>query len=199
MRRQLSNLYSYKGWQVIAMPLLGILAVLVLLDMLWPDFEEAQERIESLERRLSAAETLFLRKSEFQTRVETAEGVLGEGRSKYFESSEVDASRKAFLDAVTTIFASLVVPSLNIVPAVDSTEQGDLIVMKIAVSFDASPSQLARFETLILSQPKAIHVESVSIAPSMGGGSGGGVLRVSCTLKSAHIRSGLFRDQKNSP
>lgn len=199
MRRQLSILYREKGWQVFALPLLAALTTLVLLDLAWPGVQEAQERIESFERRLASAQLLVSRKPQFQNSVEAAEAVLSEGRSRYFESPDPEASRKAFLDVVTAIFASLNVPSVNIVPETAPTEQGDVIIMKIGVSFDASPSQLARFESLILAQSKVIHVESVSVTATMIGPSSSGVLRVLCTLKSAHIYAGLFPDHKSSP
>lgn len=194
MGETLRLLYKFKGWYVFAPPLIIILLGLIGVDNFWRSYIKNSERIDSLEMRIERATALVSLKTQWQNRIDAANVTLKTAQSNYFVSPTVAESRAAFLSTVTSIVAEMNLPKISINELTAAEDAKDVVPMQIALSFDASPAQLARLEARLAEQPKTINFQAMtlSIANGLAGAPGAGLLNVTYQLQSIHINSNLF-------
>lgn len=193
MFQRLTLLRQLRGWHVFAVPVVLLLLCLVLWDAMAPEFFDRQDRIELLERNALATQKLLAQRADLEGDVERRTALIAEWRPVSFVSEGVDKSQVQFADWVRAQLAPLNLVSLNVEPVANSVDTAaDGGFMQLRVTFDASPSQLARAEQSLVGAQRQIFFDGVAANASVGGASGVGGLRVTLHLRALHLASSLF-------
>lgn len=205
-----SLLRQFRGRQVYAAPAVVVLALLVLIDSVWPDISDRQERIDLLERSQATAQHLIDQRPELDVQVKQHNATLSEQRMGSFVSEQAADAQSQFEQWVMAQLAPMNLVNLSVAAAPGGFSPAQALnvattpeanqeakasnarVLGVSVSFDASPSQMDRAEHLLVDSGKHVVFRSAAATRVGSGPPGTGRLNVSYQLQVLYLHPDLF-------